>query len=72
MEGFVHNNTEIMLFCLQLALTYNEALLSGRLTTPRGSIIQSVFLGSLKKRVEELLHCSEGLKIDFCNYLNSV
>ncbi|KAG6763784.1 hypothetical protein POTOM_031224 [Populus tomentosa] len=60
----------LALSSLKLALTYNEALLSGRLTTPRGSIIQSVFLGSLKKRVEELLHCSEGLKIDFCNYLN--
>lgn len=60
----------LALSSLKLALTYNEALLSGRLTTTRGSIIQSVFLGSLKKRVEELLHCSEGLKIDFCNYLN--
>ncbi|KAJ6768158.1 hypothetical protein OIU74_021929 [Salix koriyanagi] len=60
----------LALSSLKLALSYNEALLSGRLTTPRGSIVQSVFLGSLRKRVEELLQCSEGLKIDFCNYLN--
>lgn len=57
--------------CLQLALAYNEALLSGRLTASRGGIIQSVFIGSLRRRVEDLLNYSPGLKKDFFNYLNS-
>ncbi|KAJ9175912.1 hypothetical protein P3X46_014412 [Hevea brasiliensis] len=56
---------------LKLALTYNEALLSGRLTTSRGGVVQSIFLGSLRKQVEELLTSSEALKNDLCNYLNS-
>lgn len=59
------------MFWLQLALTYNEALLSGRLTTSRGGVVQSIFLGSLRKQVEELLTFSEALKNDLCNYLNS-
>ena len=45
-------------------------MLSGRLTTSRGGIVQSIFLGSLRKRVEELLNCSEALKNDLSNYLN--
>ncbi len=45
--------------------------MSGRLTTSRGGIVQSKFIGSLRKRVDELLNCSLGLKDDFCNYLTS-
>ncbi|KAI9156178.1 hypothetical protein LWI28_001768 [Acer negundo] len=56
---------------LKLALAYNEALLNGRLTTSRGGIVQSIFIGSLEKRLEELLKCSERLKNDFGNYLIS-
>ncbi|PON86586.1 Anaphase-promoting complex subunit [Trema orientale] len=56
---------------LKLAVAYNEALLSGRLTTSRGGIVQSNFLGSLRKRVEDLLNSFEGLKDDFHNYLRS-
>ncbi|KAK1572161.1 hypothetical protein Q3G72_028403 [Acer saccharum] len=56
---------------LKLALAYNEALLKGRLTTSRGGIVQSIFIGSLQKRLEELLKCSERLKNDFGNYLIS-
>ncbi|KAK8334553.1 hypothetical protein V6Z11_A10G285900 [Gossypium hirsutum] len=56
---------------LKLALSYNEAVMTGRLTTSRGSIVQSVFLGSLRKQVEELLNSAEQLKTDLCNYLNS-
>ncbi|GLT54489.1 hypothetical protein SLA2020_276820 [Shorea laevis] len=56
---------------LKLALTYTEVLLSGRLITSRGGIVQSKFIGSLRKRVDELLNCSPALKDDFCNYLNS-
>ncbi|XP_058181037.1 anaphase-promoting complex subunit 1 isoform X3 [Rhododendron vialii] len=56
---------------LKLALAYNEALLEGRFPNSRGGIIQSTFLGSLRKRVEELLnHCSE-LENDLQNYLKS-
>ena len=58
-------------FCLQLALTYNEALLSGRLITSRGGIVQSKFIGSVRKRVDKLLNSSPALKDDFRNYLNS-
>ncbi|XP_038722804.1 anaphase-promoting complex subunit 1 [Tripterygium wilfordii] len=54
---------------LKLALTYNEAILGGKLATSRGGIIQSIFLGSVRKRIEELLNCSEGLRNDLCNYL---
>lgn len=56
--------------CLQLALAYNEALLSGRLTASKGGIVQPVFIGSLMRRVEGLLNYSPGLKNDFYNYLN--
>ncbi|GMN41281.1 hypothetical protein TIFTF001_010497 [Ficus carica] len=56
---------------LKLAVAYNEALLSGRLTNSRGGIVQSNFLGSLKKRVEELLNCCDGLKDDFHNYMKT-
>ncbi|EXB88404.1 Anaphase-promoting complex subunit 1 [Morus notabilis] len=56
---------------LKLAVAYNEALLGGKLTNSRGGIIQSNFLGSLKKRVDELLNCCEGLKDNFHNYMIS-
>ena len=56
---------------VQLAVAYNEALLSGRLTTSRGGIVQSNFLGSLRKRVEDLLNCFDELKDGFHNYLRS-
>ncbi|KAL0402923.1 UNVERIFIED_CONTAM: Anaphase-promoting complex subunit [Sesamum radiatum] len=54
----------------QIALAYNEALSNGRLTTSRGEIVQSVFLGSLKKRVEDLLN-SLNLTADFRAYTMS-
>lgn len=57
--------------CLQLALAYNEALLSGRLTSSRGGIVQSNFIACLRKQVEALLDCSQDLKDDFCNYMYS-
>eukprot|EP00257_Ricinus_communis_P020956 XP_015580327.1 anaphase-promoting complex subunit 1 [Ricinus communis] len=56
---------------LKVALTYNEALLSGRLSSSKGGVIQSIFLGSLGKQVEELLTYSEEMKNDLCNYLTS-
>lgn len=59
------------IFYSQLAVAYNEALLGGKLTNSRGGIVQSNFLGSLKKRVDELLNCCEGLKDNFHNYMIS-
>lgn len=56
---------------MQLAVAYNEALLNGRLSTSRGGIVQSNFIGSLRKRVEDLLNSSEGIKDCLCNYLKS-
>ncbi|CAN1174838.1 Anaphase-promoting complex subunit 1 [Linum perenne] len=56
---------------LKLAVTYNEAVLRGKLTTWQGSIVQSTFLGSLKKRMEELLNHSEELNNDLRVYLSS-
>lgn len=55
---------------VQLALAYNDALMSGKLSWSKGGIIQSTFLESLRKHVEEILACSEKLKSDFSNYLN--
>ncbi|KAJ0045529.1 hypothetical protein Pint_06537 [Pistacia integerrima] len=49
---------------LKLVLAYNEALLSGRLSASRGGIVQPIFMGSLRKRVEDILSCSDGFKID--------
>lgn len=54
---------------VQLALAYNEALLNGRLTIPNGGIIQSTFLGSVKKRFEDILNFSLYIKNDFQEYL---
>ncbi|PSS32530.1 Anaphase-promoting complex subunit like [Actinidia chinensis var. chinensis] len=56
---------------LKIALAYNEALLIGRLSNSRGSIIQSTFLGSLRKRVETLLRYSPELENDLHNYSKS-
>lgn len=56
---------------LKLALAYNEALWSGRLTSSRGGIVQSNFIACLRKQVEALLDCSQDLKDDFCNYMYS-
>ncbi|XP_023752890.1 anaphase-promoting complex subunit 1 [Lactuca sativa] len=47
---------------LKLALAYNDALVKGRFMSSRGSIVQSTFLGSLNKRVQELLAYSPCLR----------
>ncbi|KAK4480701.1 hypothetical protein RD792_013783 [Penstemon davidsonii] len=56
---------------LQIALAYNEALSNGRLTTSKGEIVQSAFLGSLKKRVEEVLNYSPELRTNICAYITT-
>lgn len=43
--------------------------MTGKLSAPKGGIIQSTFVGSLRKQVEELLNCSQELKDDFHKYL---
>ncbi|KAF5944722.1 hypothetical protein HYC85_018799 [Camellia sinensis] len=61
----------LFLSSLKLAIAYYEALLCGKILTSRVGIVQSHFVGSLRKRVEELLNCFPGLKSDLCNYLES-
>lgn len=56
---------------LKLALAYNDALMCGRLTCTKGGIIQSTFMESVRRHVEEILMHSHKLKVDFLNYLNS-
>ncbi|XAR71918.1 hypothetical protein NMG60_11018372 [Bertholletia excelsa] len=56
---------------LKLALAYNEALLRRSLVNSRGGIIQSTFIGSLRRRMEELLKYYLGLQSDFHNYLET-
>lgn len=55
---------------LKLVVAYNEALLRGRLFSSRDGIIQSNFLGSLRKRIEELF-CLNEMQTDLHNYLTS-
>ncbi|XP_073016150.1 anaphase-promoting complex subunit 1 isoform X1 [Primulina eburnea] len=56
---------------LKIAIAYNEALLNRRLTASKGEIVQSTFLGSLRKRFEEILNCSLNLKSIFSAYIKS-
>ncbi|XP_071734398.1 anaphase-promoting complex subunit 1 [Rutidosis leptorrhynchoides] len=56
---------------LKIALAYNDALMNGRLTSSRGSIVQSTFLGSLNRRVEELLKYSPSLRTSLHDYFRS-
>ncbi|XP_057804626.1 anaphase-promoting complex subunit 1 isoform X2 [Salvia miltiorrhiza] len=58
----------LSLSSLKIALAYYEALSNGRLTTSRGEIMQSTFLGSLKKRVEDILNCSTDLNAHIRDY----
>lgn len=43
--------------------------MTGKLSAPKGGIVQSTFVGSLRKQVEELLNSSQELKEDFHKYL---
>lgn len=54
---------------MQLALAYNDALLTGKLSCTNGGIIQSTFIESLRKRIEGIMSCSKDLKGNFFNYL---
>ncbi|GAB4827614.1 hypothetical protein Ancab_034497 [Ancistrocladus abbreviatus] len=70
-SGTIIFNDSLSVSSLKLALAYNEAVLRGRLVTCRGGIVQSVFLGSLRKRVEEIFGHSRTLKNDFSSYMYS-
>ncbi|KAF8397264.1 hypothetical protein HHK36_016174 [Tetracentron sinense] len=70
-SGTVVEGDSISISSLKLALAYNEALISGRLTASKEGIVQSIFIGSLRKRMDEILNYSQGLRDDFCNYLSS-
>ncbi|KZV34947.1 anaphase-promoting complex subunit 1 [Dorcoceras hygrometricum] len=56
---------------LKIAIAYNEALLNRRLMSSKGEIVQSTFLGSLRKRFEEILNCSLNLKSVIGAYIKS-
>lgn len=55
---------------LQLALAYNEALISGKLSCKGRGIIQSTFMESIRKRIEEILANSKKLRDNFLIYLD--
>lgn len=56
-------------FSTQLALAYTQAALGGKLTNARGSVVQSIFIGSLRKRLEDLFQYSRHLSDDLHSYL---
>ncbi|XP_027940557.1 anaphase-promoting complex subunit 1 isoform X2 [Vigna unguiculata] len=68
-KGAVVFGDSLSISGFKLALIYIEALMTGKLSSPKGGIVQSTFVGSLRKQVEELLNCSQELKDDFHNYL---
>lgn len=62
----------LSLASLKLALAYTEALINRRLAIPTDSIIHSTFLGSVRKRVEEIFNnLSMNLKSDLREYIRS-
>lgn len=56
-------------YFLQIAIAYNDAIVRGRLTSPRGAIMQPTFIESLGRRVEEMLNFSHELKVNLVGYL---
>ncbi|XP_020962926.1 anaphase-promoting complex subunit 1 isoform X4 [Arachis ipaensis] len=67
--GAVVFGDSLSISAFKLALTYIEALMTQKLSAPKGGIIQSTFVGSLRKQVEELLNGSQELRDDFHKYL---
>lgn len=55
---------------MQLALAYNDALVSGQLTSTSGGIVQPTFVESIKKRIEEILTSPYMFKDHFHKYLS--
>lgn len=67
--GAIVSGDSLSISGFKLALTYIEALMTGKLSATKGGILQSTFVGSLRKQVEELLNNSQELKDDFHKYL---
>ncbi|KAL2526600.1 Anaphase-promoting complex subunit 1 [Abeliophyllum distichum] len=70
-SGTYISSDSLFLSSLKIAVAYEEALLSGKLTSSKGEIVQSAFLGALRKRVEEILNFSLDLRTDFSAYIKS-
>eukprot|EP00268_Persea_americana_P044215 TRINITY_DN4466_c0_g1_i1.p1 TRINITY_DN4466_c0_g1~~TRINITY_DN4466_c0_g1_i1.p1 ORF type:complete len:1760 (-),score=299.95 TRINITY_DN4466_c0_g1_i1:451-5376(-) len=62
-------NDSLFLSTLKLAIAYNEDAIGGKLTGAR-VIVQSTFIASLRKRVEEILNNSQA-RDDFIDYLSN-
>ncbi|XP_075104821.1 anaphase-promoting complex subunit 1-like isoform X3 [Nicotiana tabacum] len=56
---------------LKIALAYSNGLLSKRSTSSKEGIVQSTFLGSVQKRVDEILNSSLEFPKDFSTYMKS-
>ncbi|VFQ77471.1 unnamed protein product [Cuscuta campestris] len=56
--GAGNSGDSISLLSLKLALAYGESLLAKILTSSSGGIMHTTFLGTVKKRVEEILSSS--------------
>ncbi|KAI6705445.1 hypothetical protein NL676_008407 [Syzygium grande] len=74
MADLVMNNNDVScdsvsVSSLKLALAYTQAALGGKLTNARGSVVQSIFIGALRKRLEDLFQCSRHLSDDLHSYL---
>ncbi|EYU26801.1 hypothetical protein ABFS82_06G140000 [Erythranthe guttata] len=61
----------LSLSSLKIAVAYNEAVSNGRLTNLRGGIVQVAFLGSLKKRIEDILNSCPDMNSQLCAYITS-
>uniref|UniRef100_A0A7N0U9Q1 Anaphase-promoting complex subunit 1 n=1 Tax=Kalanchoe fedtschenkoi TaxID=63787 RepID=A0A7N0U9Q1_KALFE len=66
-SGTSHDS--LFISSLKLALAYNDAVIGGRLSSARGSIIQPTFIGSMRKRVQELLADTGVVSNDLPRYL---
>ncbi|KAJ0979367.1 hypothetical protein J5N97_014841 [Dioscorea zingiberensis] len=69
-NGHVVFHDSLFISSLKLALAYNDALVSGKLTSISGGISQSTFIESIKKRIEEMLTSPYILKDHFHKYLS--
>ncbi|XP_068662507.1 anaphase-promoting complex subunit 1 isoform X2 [Aristolochia californica] len=59
----------LFLSSLKIAIAYNEALVGGKLSNLREGIMQSMFIGALKERIETILKCSLEGNDSIRNYL---
>ncbi|KAG9443865.1 hypothetical protein H6P81_015205 [Aristolochia fimbriata] len=69
--GSVPGDT-LFISSLKIAIAYNEALVGGKLGDMGEGIMQSMFIGALKERIEAILSCSLGGSECFRNYLKDL